>query len=323
MLIATLPTLVSDKDLELSEKILSHPLIDAVRYNTGGASPYSPQEVLQRLAPLAQKHETKLYIDLEGRQVRIANWSPFSAGFVTLNRDFDIELPGKIHFRRLGWFKITNADQEKRRIFFDARMSSSDYYLGESQSVHIVARKLQIPGYLANQDLNFIDASIKSSIKSFMLSFVESYDDLSEFNESFGACDQNGIGPPEIIAKIESLKGIDFVRNTRAYAMKEINYMAARDDLFLAHIDRKVDFLDSLKLIVARDPDAILASKIMSGLESGDNLTIGDLADMFLMAQLGYKNFMLSDELTRKFDWAISDWQKIIQPLLVKEVRNE
>lgn len=319
MLLATLPTLVSDKDVSLSEKILSHPIVDAVRYNTGGASPYIPKEIIEKLVRL-RKYGKKIYIDLEGRQIRIARWTPFSAGSVVLNRSLDIELPGKIYFRGLGWFNILSAG--KRKIFFDSAVSASRYYLGESQSVHIVAKKVRVNGYLGGLDISFIDAAIKTGIKTFMLSFVESFDDIAQFYETFGSCDKDGIGPPEIVTKIESLKGIEFIKNLSPDLLSDFRLMAARDDLFLAHVDNKRNFLDSLQLIVSKDPQAILASKIMSGLESGDGLTVGDISDMALMAKIGYKNFMLSDELSRKFDWVVEDWWHTVAPI-IKKVKNE
>lgn len=317
MLIATLPTLVSDKDLVLSEKILKHPLVDAVRYNTGGASPYKPEMILAKLAPIAAKQDKKLFVDLEGRQVRIAGWTPFSAGSVVLNRDFSIELPAKIHFRGLGWFEILNADPGEKRIFFDGKASSPRYYLGESQSVHVVAKKFEVSGYIQKSDYEFIEAAVKARINAFMLSFVESLDDVYEFSEAFCGCNRGiGIdGWPETVIKIESLKGLRFIEKSSAI-IKDFRLMAARDDLFLAHADRKQDFIDALQTIVLKDPRAILASKIMSGLENGDDLTVGDLTDAALMSRMGYRNFMFSDELSRKFDRAMENWQRIIIPLM-------
>ncbi len=316
MLIATLPTLVSDRNLLVAEQILNHPLIYAARYNTGGASPYTPAEILGKLNPLAQKSGKKLYVDLEGRQVRIDRWTPLSAGSVVLNRDFEIELPGKVYFRGLGWFEILNADAEERRIFFDPSSASLRYYLGESQSVHIIADKFEVFGYLANQDADFINIAVGLGIRSFMLSFVENLEDINEFIESFRECEQSKIKRPEIVLKIESMKGLDFVKQFSPALLGDMNLMAARDDFFLAHIDNRKNFLESLRTIITKDPNAILASKVMSGLESGTEISMGDMADMILMAQFGYRNFMFSDELTKKFDMAMENWRSIIMPLL-------
>src|SRR3989344_4381077 len=304
MLIATLPTFTSDESLLLSEKILSHEFIYGARYNTGGASPFEPEEILSRLKPIADRCGKRLYVDLEGRQVRIAHWTPFSAESVVMNRDFEIELPGQIYFRGLGWFPIVNVLPEERRIFFSAPSGSSKYYLGESQSTHIVAKEFKVKGYLNGKDKEYISAAIANDLSSFMLSFVESMNDLLDFGFVYGV----GAPNPELVIKIESIEGVNFVKKLPRSFTKKVTLMAARDDLFLAHINRRPDFLGALSLIIQRDHKAILASKIMSGLESGYEISLGDIADTALMSKMGYRNFMLSDELSKKFDLAMREW---------------
>ena len=320
MLIATLPTLTSEDALRLSEKILSHPLIDSVRYNTGGDSPYRPAEILGMLNPLAHKHRKRLYIDLEGRQMRIARWTPFSRGAVILNRDFEIELPGKIYFRGLGWFQIVNAIPGERKVFFDTTSDYPKYYLGETQSTHIVAKKFKVKGYLNGLDREFINTAVKSGIHNFMLSFVERANDLADFYVTYWSYGKADAKPPNVVLKIESRAGIELIRNIPSLPpSKELALMAARDDLFLSYVDKRAEFLDALKLIVSKDPDAILASRIMSGVESSVEVNMGDLADMALMSRFGYRNFMFSDELAKKFDIAVEDWEDIILPVIKNE----
>lgn len=116
MLIATLPTLTSQESLDLSQRIISHPAVGAVRYNTGGDSPYTPRRITKMLAALAKDAGKNLYLDLEGRQVRIAKWNLQSRGAVTLNRDFELELPGIVNFRGSGWFKIVAVEPSKRKF---------------------------------------------------------------------------------------------------------------------------------------------------------------------------------------------------------------
>lgn len=318
MLIATLPTLVGPEAQNLSEEILKHPLIDAVRYNTGGDSPYAPKQILETLKPIADRHGKILYVDLEGRQIRVARWTPFSRGVATLNRDFTIELPGQIHFRRAGWCDIMNALPEERKIFFKPHRMREEYYLGESQSVNVVTKNFEVKGYLQDFDFEYIKAAVELGISHFMLSFVESMEDISEFRGAYYA---HGVGrdlpKPNLVLKIESLKGLEFVKRLSKKTPKEFQLMAARDDLFLSFVDRRSEFLDALKLIVKRDKNAILASKIMSGLlDYSNEVTIGDMTDIVLMNRFGYKHFMLPDELANCFTLAMQDWQEIILPLL-------
>ena len=255
MLIATLPTLTGVEAQNLSEEILKHPLIEAVRYNTGGASPYTPKQILETLKPIADRHGKILYVDLEGRQIRVARWTPFSMGVATLNRDFTIELPGMIHLRRAGWCDIVNALPEERKIFFKPHGTKAEYYLGESQSVNVVAKNFEVKGYLQSTDFEYIKAAVELGIFHFMLSFVESLQDTSEF---YGAYYAYGAGralpKPRLVLKIESQKGIELVRKTSKKTLKEFQLMAARDDLFLSFVTQRSGFFEGLKLIVEKKP---------------------------------------------------------------------
>ena len=325
MLIATLPTLTGSAAKRLSEEIIKHPLIKAVRYNTGGDSPYSPKEILETLKLIADCYKKPFWVDLEGRQIRVGRWNPYSRGAVTLNRDFTIELPAMIHFRRAGWFNVLNALAKERKIFFKPQKTRQEYYLGESQSVNIVAKNFEVQGgYLAGPDFEYIKAACELGISRFMLSFVESSSDISEFYRAYWA---QGVGralpPAQLILKIESQKGVKFVRKLSKKKLQKFHLMAARDDLFLSFMEKPIEVLNGLKLIVKKDPEAVLASRIMSGLERDGELSLGDMEDIVLMSQFGYKHFMLSDGLSDYFKQAMQDWQEIILPLLGKNWFSE
>lgn len=313
MLIATLPTMVSAQSKKMAEIIISHPLIGGVRYNTGGASPYTPRQILETIKPVADSCGKTLYVDLEGRQVRIAGWTPFSRGTVTLNRDFTIELPAKINFRKMGWFEVVNALPEERKIFFEPCRTKQEWYLGESQSVHILAKKFEVRGYLNDSDLEYMAEASDLGIPNFMLSFVEYSSDVREFLNAYKKI--NHVLPDKIVLKIESQRGVKLLEGLSLH--KRYRLMAARDDLFLAFADKRSQVLNALKLIIKTDPEAILASRLMSGLLGyQEELTLGDITDIALMGKYGYKNFMLADEMTDVFESAMQNWQNIALPLL-------
>ncbi|MBI2449963.1 MAG: hypothetical protein HYV47_00330 [Candidatus Nealsonbacteria bacterium] len=318
MLIATLPTLTGTETQNLSEEILRHSLVDGARYNTGGASPYTPKQILETLKPIADRYKKILYVDLEGRQARVAAWTPFSRGAVTLNRDFNIELPGKIHFRRGGWCDIVNALPEERKIFFKSHRTKEEYYLGESQSVNVVAKNFEVKGYLYGDDFEYIKAAVELDISHFMLSFTESLYDVVDFYAAYHEHGTiNDLPNPQLVLKIESQKGIEFVKKSSRHFLREFRLMAARDDLFLSFADKRPEFLSALKLIIKKNPKAILASKILSGLlDYPYEVSVGDMTDITLMNHLGYRHFMLQDELADNFELTMQNWQKIIVPLL-------
>ena len=185
MLIATLPTAVSDESFRIAESIIKHRDIQAVRYNTGGDSPYAAKEILGKLKVIADHHRKILYVDLEGRQTRVAVWTPQSRGSVILNRQFEIQLPGMIYFRKAGWCEIVNADIKNSKLYFRSKQMPDEYFLGEGQSVHVVANKFIIKGCLGGRDHEFVKAAAELGIDQFMLSFVESFDDCLEVEELF------------------------------------------------------------------------------------------------------------------------------------------
>jgi len=316
MLIGTLPTLVSDSSLSLAEKIVSHPLISAVRYNTGGDSPFRPMNILTRVKQLTDKYRKILYVDMEGRQLRVAHWTPFEAGTVTLNRDFEITPPARVHIRNAGWFNLVAVDSPKRKIYIEngPKFGPGQYYFGESQSAHIVGGNFSVRGYFGGLDEEYIKASIKLGINHFMLSFFERGDDLEEFYRFFPG--RRGFNQ-SVNLKVESQKGVQFIQSKTLRSNESL--MAARDDLLISFGDNPIGIFKALQIIIKTDPKAILASRIMHGIQDAGEITMGDISDLILMSRIGYKNFMFSDGLAKHFSQAIKSWQEIL-PLLRKAV---
>ena len=68
-----------------------------------------------------------------------------------------------------------------------------------------------------------------------------------------------------------------------------------------------------LKNIISKDNGAICASKIFSSLEKRREVDFSDFADLELMYNLGYKKFMLCDNICNyKFEKAIKAWEEFI-----------
>ena len=83
----------------------------------------------------------------------------------------------------------------------------------------------------------------------------------------------------------------------------------ARDDLLLQMGAARPAILAALEQLAAADPEAIVASRLLTSLETEPQVALGDLADVALMYRLGYRSFMLSDGLCfseRAFDRAVA-----------------
>lgn len=314
MLIGTLPTLVGDSSFASIKTMIAHPLIGAVRYNTGGDSPHAPADILAEIKRQTDFYGKKFYVDLEGRQTRVARWVPSDQKTLVINRDFDITPPAKVYVRNAGWFDLVAANPAERKIYLDGGPDLGAYYFGEGQSVHIIGGNFAVKGYLGGRDFEYIEVARELGINWFMLSFFEEAADRKQFYSFFPKRNR-----PQVGLKIESQRGIDFARRGRLLIDERL--VAARDDLFLSFGPRPDGIMPVLKEIVRIDSNAILTSKLLQGLQQTGNVTLGDMADLLLMKQFGYKHFMLSDGIAAGFESAIRIWQELSEMTKTMEVK--
>lgn len=293
MLIATLPAV---HQAELLEKIVAHPLIGGVRYNTGLRSPYSPKETLQKIVDLTKEHDKKLWVDLKSRQLRIVHWAIPNYGKIILNHEIEVDCPCRVYFRGNEWSEVKVVRENV--IYVDP---PPRHAVGEGQAINIHGNNLKIKGFLTEEDLSYIGAARELGIRHFMLSFVEGADDIARVAE---VSDKE----VQLTLKIESPKGMNFVNSGISFA--DYTLLAARDDLMINIGENKAKMLPALEQIIRRDPKAIVASRIFSGLEMDGFISMGDLSDLRLMYLLGYRNFMLSDGISQfHFDGAVKAWE--------------
>ena len=319
MLIVTLPTIVSSTDIELAKRMLAHPLVQAARYNTGGDSPFNPEQIVRKLHALQTATNKPIYIDIDGRQLRVAEWRFTNTRCVVLNRDVTVSLPASIHFRHFGWYEVVAVSPVERKLFFALPENSSHTFcLGASQTAHIVGQDMHVHGgYLNERDKEFIYHAAKFGFGKFMLSFFEQIEDMHDVRDLFfSAYSAQRPLELELVLKIESQKGVAAIATTQNLVSDSVHLLAARDDLYLSFAHNKQDFLSAVQLIATKDSNAVVASRIMTGVEAGKDISVGDLADLVLLQQYGYKRYMWSDELAQKFSSAIHQWQNIVLPLL-------
>lgn len=304
MLIATLPPVHQDR---LLTQIISHPLVDEVRYNTGVCSAYSAKETLTRISALTERFEKKLWVDLKGRQLRIVNWAVPNFGKIILNHEIEVDCPAKVFFRGNEWSEVKVV--KGNVIYVDP---APRYAVGSGQAINIHGNNLKIKGYFTSEDLEYITAACELGVNSFMLSFVEEFSDIEEF-QALLAKQPFKLDNTNIVLKIESPKGLNFIERFNINTVANCSLMAARDDLMINIGENKAKILPALEQIIKRDSNAIVASRIFAGFESKGEVSIGDLADIKLMQILGYKHFMFSDGLCNQhFEKAIRAWEDFL-----------
>lgn len=292
-LIATIPSL---NNIENVEKIFANPHILEVRFNTGVQTPYTVRETLEILKKLSIKYKKKLWIDIKGRQLRVIKWADPLYSCIELNHKVEVLYPAQIYFRNGDRVNITHI-KDGNKLFVDPLPK---YALGAGQSVNIIARDIEIEGYLTEKDKAYLNECKKIGIKNIMASFVEKFEDLTEILSI--------LPNARIVSKIESLRGIDFI--SKRYFLP--NLMAARDDLYLQS-GEGYNMINHLKTIISKDSEAICASKIFLSLEKRETADFADFADLELMYNIGYRKFMLCDNICNYcFERAIKNWEEFI-----------
>lgn len=293
-IIATLPP----PHLRQSGIVAGHELVNSARFNVGARSPYGPRETLERA--LGKMGGKKLWIDLKGRQLRIVQWALPTYGDIILNHRVSVDLPAEIYFR--GDQKASIRHINGQAIFVEPNPPQA---VGAGQSVNICGENLRIEGYLTSEDVGYIEAAKALGIHDYMLSFVESGQDIDDVM----ALDPEAV----IIAKIESRPGIDFLSQDYADYRGQVQLMAARDDLF---INIGLDILEALPLIISKDREAIVASRILESCRQSEAVSLADLSDLRWLEALGYRRLLLSDSLCfepKAFARAMAVMAKIYQ----------
>lgn len=290
-LIGTLPNL-SKKSAVID--MLSSDEISSVRYNTGVNNLMSTEETLSCLKELEKTYKKKIWLDIKGRQLRITKWADPSYQAIELNHKIEVEYPAFAVFRNGSQSEIVRTKGNAITVYPPPKEA-----LGSGQSINILAKSLEIDGYLTSKDKEFISLSVNYGFNDIMASFVESIDDLKEILS---------LNPSaNIISKIESLKGIKFMLEH-----SNLSLMAARDDLYI-ETRKSIETLKYLKLIIQKDKNAICASRIFTSLEHYEDVELSDYEDLELMYQMGYKNYMLCDNVSNyQLKKALKAWRSFI-----------
>ena len=306
MFISSLPPVHQSK---LLERMIEHPCVDAIRYNTGMSSAYSPYETVKRIKAIAEPLNKPVYIDLKGKQLRVIEWANLPEGPIVLNHRVVVGLPAKVYFRGDDCCELCEV-VDGRNLYVDPLPKAP---VGRGQAVNIIADNLSVEGGLLELDHEYIKAAIAEGITRFMLSFVESWSDVQELEEAivrYGRGSKSLRGY-EIVFKIESRPGLEFVRAMSSVTIRKgatYRLMAARDDLMI-HIGVR-NMPEALAMIARTDKNAICASRLFMGLEQG-GVSMADVSDLEYMRTLGYQHFMLSDGISRDhFDGVAAFWEQ-------------
>ncbi|HOX61108.1 MAG TPA: pyruvate kinase [Candidatus Magasanikbacteria bacterium] len=303
--------------------VVGHPVISGVRLNTVMPMRRPLEEGLLRLKKAVG--EKDIWIDLKCRQIRTSHGFFFDAperprkivvGDTTFSLDpscprthgviktppwAELTITHKIKldlskgpvkcYMQDGYDSAYIADiiDGNRLIMLDGPKR----VVGGGESINILDPSLEIEGYLTETDREFIEAAKKVGIHTYMLSYVEQDSDISDLFD---------LDPDaKVLAKIESRKGITWA--TESFPKKfatnpQVSLMAARGDLYVEiGIDRPDNIIKATRKIIKADPQAILASRILTSLRQSSRPTCSDITDIECSRLMGYKTLMIGDDI--------------------------
>lgn len=269
-----------------AREIVQHPRVTGIRLNTVMPVSEPLDTLLTRLRGLAEQEKKELWIDLKGRQLRVATYGvpPFTE--IKISHAIDVYTPCDAYFGdRQAKARILEVDGD--RLIME---SGPRRVVGPGESVTIPHPTLRIEGYLTELDQRYIEAGAATDCHNFLLSFVESAQDI----EAVKALDPLAT----IIAKIESPRGLAYVQ--KSYAC-EARLMAARGDLYL-ELHWPHHIIEALEHILERDRNAIAASRILSSLAEHPEPRCEDISDVDNLLRMGYRTVMLGDEVCLQRD---------------------
>lgn len=276
------------------EEVIKHPSVEGIRLNTVMPVKEPLDILLKRMYDLTSKYDKDLWIDLKGRQLRVKTFGvpPFTE--IELTHSIKVKTPVTAYFSGGEEHATVLAVKDGNKLIMQ---EGPKRVVGPGESVNIIHPSLTIDGYLTDTDKKYVAAAKSLGLHKYMLSFVESHDDIKELN----SLDDKA----EIIAKIESKKGLEYVNSGYAKHVKEFDLMAARGDMYI-ELDMPHDIIGACKNIITKNDDAVVASRIFSSLADKLEPACEDIGDVYGLMSMGYKRFMFGDDICMRRDSIIS-----------------
>nr|MDO8085516.1 pyruvate kinase [Candidatus Sigynarchaeum springense] len=269
--------------------------IDAVsgfRFNTGYSYFKGSKADALSAFKVATGRKTA-WVDLKTRELKLVTATEITPGNQILEINHRVEIsnfPALIYFNE--GKKAVEIDQviDGNKLHVNIPPGRKDFKIsfGKGTSFNMPDARVT-DGFFTARDVEFVKAARELGMHDYCLSYVEAASDIDELLR---------LDPDaRVIAKIESPRGLQFVASGYRAVKGKVRLLAARGDMYV-ELDRPHDILAALKSIIDADPRAIGASRLLlSFLEPGSIPSCADICDIGFLFKLGYKSFLLGDEL--------------------------
>ena len=232
-----------------------------------------------------------LYFDIKGRQLRITEVHDNPDYLdITLNHPISVVTPTTVLFKAgADNALLREVREDGKRLLF---AGGPHYKVIPGESLHIRHPSLRVRGeQFTDAEKLKIEKVKKAGFTRYFLSYVENQRDVDEFLELIGPHE-------EVLLKIENKRGLEYV--AKEFKKRDnLRLVAAQGDLYV-EIARPHQILPAMKLIVGKDPRALVGSRMMLSVVHEPVPSCADFEQLAWLYDIGYRSFMLCDEMCLK-----------------------
>lgn len=277
----------------------NHPEVAGIRMN---GLLFRAADLEGELAKIPKNATVPLWLDAKGRQLRVEESisHPDHLELVLNHGIQGLDLPHPIIFKAgEDWATVERITDGGKRLHCRAD-GYPKYRVKPGDSIHFRNPKMTINDSLFTvNEKEKIEKAVKLGHKNFYLSYVESERDVAEFRELIGD-DSN------LILKIENQKGLEYVERhfetfhrSCGHEHPNVRLACARGDLYV-EVPQPHHILKAQQIIIKADPRAVVGSRMLLSLFNNTVPACSDVCELGLLKALGYKNFLLCDDLCKK-----------------------
>ncbi|HXV26893.1 MAG TPA: hypothetical protein VD862_02640 [Candidatus Paceibacterota bacterium] len=267
--------------------------LDGIRINSAAVD---DAELKAEFALLANaKPSVPVYFDIKGRQLRVTEVLPNTTHLdVRLNHPVGVPTPTVVLFKAGADSALLQevAEDGHRLIFAPGAKHGPKVEVKVGDSLHIRNPDLTVGGnQFTELEHRKLSLAKEAGFTRWFLSYVQNGRDVQEFLDLVGRHD-------EVCLKIEDPKGLQYVAG-EFKKRDNLSLVLARGDLYV-EVDRPHDILWATRLVVERDPEAIVGSRLMLSMVNSKVPACVDFSELAWLYDVGYRRFMVCDELCLK-----------------------
>ena len=249
-------------------------------------------EIDEEFERLIRKARVPLWFDVKGMQLRIREviCGPDQDHLeFRLNRPVTVKTPCRVEFKA-GEDAAECIEVKDGGTHFVFR-GGPFYEVREGESIHI-RHPHEVSGpVLLDYEVEKIERVLSLGFTQFYLSYVWEQRHVDEFREAVGR-------EAFVMLKIENRPGLDWIANEWK-KQERTSLVAARGDLYV-EVNRPHEIMMAVKLLIEKDPTATVGSRLLLSLVDSGVPRCADLSDLAWLYDIGYRSFLLCDELCLK-----------------------